>query len=82
LSPPYQSASTSLFRDSAEQLAVRLEQENTEAALALAREARELAARFEGWHQERPSDEVRVALIQQLFDLNRRAMDYLSGELG
>jgi hypothetical protein len=80
VSTPYQSASTSLFQDSADQLAVRLEQEKTEAASALAREARELAVLFAHWHEERPSDDVRVATIQQLFDLNRRAMDYLSGQ--
>ena len=73
------SASTHLFQDSAEQLALRLEQEPSDLARALAREARELATRFAAWHQERPVDDVRVATIQQLFDLNRRAMDYLAG---
>ena len=73
------SASTHLFLDSAEQLALRLEQEPSGVAHALAREARELAARFALWQNERPADDVRVATIQQLFELNRRAMDYLSG---
>ena len=73
------SASTHLFQDSAEQLAVRLEQERTDAARALAGEARELAAQFSTWQTERPADDIRVATIQRLFDLNRRAMDYLAG---
>jgi hypothetical protein len=72
------SASTHLFQDSAEQLAVRLEQENTDAARALAEEARTLAAHFSTWQTERPADDIRVATIQRLFDLNRRAMDYLA----
>lgn len=73
------SASTHLFQDSAEQLAKRLEQEPSDLARSLAREARELASRFAQWHTARPADDIRVATIQQLFDLNRRAMDYLAG---
>jgi hypothetical protein len=73
------SASTHLFQDSAEQLALRLEQEPAGVAHALALEARTLAERFATWQDARPADDVRVATIQQLFDLNRRAMDYLSG---
>ncbi|MFT3769577.1 MAG: hypothetical protein QM820_29425 [Minicystis sp.] len=73
------SATTHLFLDSTEQLALRLEQEPSEVAHALAREARALYARFASWQNERPADDVRVATIQALFDLNRRAMDYLSG---
>jgi hypothetical protein len=73
------SASTHLFQESAEHLAARLEQEPSDAARVLAREARDLAHRFTAWQTQRPADDVRVATIQQLFDLNRRAMDYLSG---
>jgi len=73
----YQSSSTRLFQDSAEQLAVRLEQEGSDAARALASEARELKVRFTEWADKRPSDDVRVATIQRLFELNRRAMDYV-----
>jgi hypothetical protein len=73
------SASTHLFQDSAEQLAVRLEQEQTDSARALAEEARALAVNFSTWQTERPADAVRVSTIQKLFDLNRRAMDYLAG---
>jgi hypothetical protein len=74
----YESASTRLFQDSAEQLALRLEQEGSEAALVLAVEARELVSRFAGWRQEPPTDGTRVETIQRLFDLNRRASDYLA----
>jgi hypothetical protein len=76
--PSYQSASTRLFQDSAADLALRLESEGSDAARALAREARKLAERFIAWQDERPSDEERVATIQQLFDLNRRAAVYLA----
>jgi hypothetical protein len=72
------SASTSLFLENAEKLASRLEQEKSGAAQLLAREARELAAQFFMWQSKKPEGSVRVARIQQLFDLNRRAMDLLS----
>lgn len=69
------SASTSLFHESAEHLALRLEQESSPEALELAREARALVVLFLEWQTSRPADAVRVAGIQQLFDVNRRAMD-------
>jgi hypothetical protein len=78
VSSPVQSASTSLFRDSAEQLALRLEQETTENARTMAREARELVAIFTGWQAARPPDDVRLSTIQRLFALNRQAMDMLT----
>ena len=78
MSTPYQSASTRLFQESAEQLALRLEQEGSDAARVLAHEARELVARFAQWNEQRPPDEVRVETIQRLFELNRRAMDYFA----
>lgn len=71
----YQSASTRLFQEGAEDLALRFEREGSAESLLLAEEARELAARFAEWHQQRPTDEVRVATIQRLFALNRRAAD-------
>lgn len=79
---PQQSASAYIFLNSAERLAVRLEKEPSDVARALAGEARELAARFAAWQTQRPADDVRVATIQQLLDLNQRAMDYLSGRSG
>lgn len=74
----YQSASTLLFKESAEDLTRRLEQEGSEAARVLAAEAHEIAGRLAVWHLERPSDEERFATLQRLFDLNRRAADYLA----
>jgi len=74
--PP--SASTSLFQDNAETLALRLEQEKSGEARLLAHEARDLAAQFLSWQSKKPEGHVRVARIQQLFDLNRRAMDLLA----
>jgi hypothetical protein len=73
-----QSGSAHVFLDSAERLAQRLEKEPSEVARTLAAEARDLAARFAAWRTQRPADDVRVATIQQLLDLNHRAMDYLS----
>lgn len=76
------SGSSHLFYDSAEQLAYRLELEDTDAARAMAREARALAARFAEWHAQRPQEDIRLATIQALFDLNRRAIDYLDSGAG
>jgi hypothetical protein len=73
------SNSSPLFRQSAEDLAARLtDYEADAAARAMRREALELATVFHGWEMQRPVNAVRIAAIQQLFDLNRRAMDYLS----
>jgi hypothetical protein len=67
-----------LFHESAEHLALRLEQESSPEALALAEEARGLVALFIAWQTSRPADADRVAGIQRLFDVNRRAMDLLA----
>lgn len=67
-----------MFHESAEHLALRLEQESSPEAGELAAEARVLAALFIAWQTSRPEDADRVAGIQQLFDLNRRAMDLLA----
>lgn len=69
---------SNLFCDSAEHLATRLESEPDDVARVLAQEARELARRFATWQERRPTDEEREALIRRLFDVNRRAMDYLA----
>jgi len=70
--------SRALFRQSAEDLATKLAEHQQAEALQMAREARELIAVFAAWNAVRPSNEVRIASIHQLFDLNRRAMDFLS----
>ncbi len=72
------SVSTSLFLESAESLAARLEAHGSDVAQQMARDARELAARFRSWEVVAPARNDRVVSIQQLFDLNRRALDFLS----
>ena len=67
-----------MFHESAEHLALRLEQESSPEAAALAAEARALAALFLAWQTSQPADTDRVAGIQQLFDVNRRAIDLLA----
>lgn len=72
------SASMALFQESAARLAERLENETSLTARRMADEAAELAHIFEAWTRFRPRDDVRVAKIQQLLELNRRVMDFLS----
>jgi cell division septum initiation protein DivIVA len=74
------SASTSLYLENAEKLAARLAEEKSGEAQRLADEARELASQFFSWKSKKPEGSVRVARIQQLFDLHRRAMDVLGGK--
>jgi hypothetical protein len=72
------SNSVPLFRQSAEDLATKLAEIGTAESMGMAREARDLAATFRGWEKARPTNEVRIAAIQQLFALNRRVMDFLA----
>lgn len=67
-----------LFLKSAQETAERLARVGGPAAQALAEEAYALADLFRGWGSQRPADAVRVAAISRLFDVNRRAMDFLS----
>ncbi|HVY44707.1 MAG TPA: hypothetical protein VHB21_02465 [Minicystis sp.] len=67
-----------IFEQNAEELIQRLEADGRPQALALAREARELAFVFHHWRIERPDDRTRVDTIKRLFDLTRRAMDVVS----
>ena len=78
MTPDYQSASTRLFKESAEELALRLEEEGSDTARLLAAEAHQLVQRFVEWQTVRPTDDERVATIQRLFELNRRAADYMA----
>jgi hypothetical protein len=71
-------ASSPLFEKSATELVTRLEHDTSELAQAMAREARSLVQTFRGWQSSKPTPDARIASIQQLFDLHRRAMDYLS----
>lgn len=66
-----------LFLKNAEETRERLSRLGGAGAAALAEEADSLARIFRAWQAQRPTDEVRVAAIQRLFDVNRRAMDLL-----
>ncbi len=72
------SSSVPLFHESAVDLATRLSAIPTAEAAGMAREARELAQAFKSWATHKPEHSARIARIQQLFDLNRRAMDFLA----
>ncbi len=72
------STTSPLFENSAEEVANRLEAHKTDIAIAMANEARQLVDEFRSWRSKRPLDHVRIAAIRQLFDLHRRAMDYLA----
>ena len=72
------SASTALFQESTQSLAQRLREVGSPEALAMAREADALSSAFERWKTVRPADDDRVAKIQQLFNLNRKAMEFLA----
>jgi len=72
------SNSWSMFLQSAHELALKLGEVQSAEAIMMEREARELASIFQGWESRRPSNEARISAIQHLFDLNRRAMDFLS----
>ena len=66
------------FAQSVDDLVQRLTPDPSDGARALLREALDMSHRLRAWQTERPSNEARVLTIRQLFDLNRRAMDYLS----
>ena len=72
------SSSVPLFHESAVDLAAKLAAIPTAEAAGMAREARDLAQAFKSWASQKPEHSVRTARIQQLFDLHRRAMDYLA----
>lgn len=71
--------SASLFTSTLLDLIRKLECVADDKARALVVESRQLLAMFEGWAQTRPAQEERIARINQLFDLQRRSLEYLSG---
>lgn len=71
-------ASSPLFEQSAAELVQRLDHDSSEVAQRMAREARALEKTFRDWQVTKPSPEARIVSIQQLFDLHRRVMDYVS----
>lgn len=76
------STSWPLFRESAVDLATKLAAIPTAEAAGMAREARELARIFLTWETKKPENEARIARIRQLFELNRRVMDFLARRKG
>lgn len=72
------SVTSSVFLKSAEDLVKRLGGDPSPAVTALADEARALVELFRSWQRVKPADDLRIATIQRLFDLNRRAMDHLA----
>ncbi|MBI5533880.1 MAG: hypothetical protein HY898_14255 [Deltaproteobacteria bacterium] len=70
--------SSPLFANSATDLLRQLEEANDPDSRALEFEVRQLLQVFQSWAKARPSDEERVARINQLFDLHRRTLDFLA----
>ncbi len=67
-----------VFLQSAEDLALRLERIGNTDALIMATEARDLLEEFRSWATRRPTEAERFPVIDRLFALNRRAMDWLA----
>ncbi len=66
------------FLRSAEDLMAKLGLVSTAESMGLAREARELADTFKSWERKQPANDTRIVAIRQLFELNRRVMDFLA----
>ena len=76
---PYEgTASAGFFADSALQLVQRLAGHSSTEASELSASASRLAVLFREWTTRRPPDEERVAKIRELFEHNRRVLDYLA----
>lgn len=71
------SVNSPLFLTNAEDLVARLAKVEGAEARGLAAEGGALVAALRSWVSRRPDDATRVATIQRLLDLNRRAMDLL-----
>lgn len=67
------------FAQLAGDLSGRLEQRRTLVARALAEQGRRLEQGFARWATEPPTDTARRALIAELTDWNRAALDLLAG---
>jgi hypothetical protein len=73
-----QTVTSPVFLQSAEDLAQRLERIGNTEALIMASEARDLLEEFRSWAGRRPTEAERFPVIDRLFALNRRAMDWLA----
>lgn len=72
------STSSTLFLDTALDLARRLDAVGTAGAMAMAVEARQLSHIFERWRSVRPASEERTSAITRLMELTRRSLEHLS----
>ena len=75
---PFQTHSAPIFVANAEELIRLLANEPSLTVRAMQQEAENLAERFRNWQSTRPTNAARVAMIQELFELNRRARDHLA----
>lgn len=75
---PFQTQSAPIFVDNAVELIRLLANEPSPTVRGMQQQAEELAERFRRWKAERPTNAARVAMIQELFELNRRARDHLA----
>jgi hypothetical protein len=66
-----------LFEASAKEILARLEDEDSEEALAMKGEARFLVSMFRAWMLEQPSDLVKHEIVSRLFALYRRMLNHL-----
>lgn len=72
------SITTPIFETNLEDLAARLQGDDSETARELRREVDALREVFRGWQGVRPSDVDRLATIHRLFHIYRSTMDYLT----
>jgi hypothetical protein len=76
--PPQGTSSAPIFVESAEEVIRRLAPISTPEAAMLVHEAKRLSEEFRTWEKVRPEDGVRLAMIRSIFELHRKAMDYLA----
>jgi hypothetical protein len=71
-----------IFVDTAEEVLRRLAGDSSPEALAMINEAQELAHVFRTWQVVRPADSERLAAIRRIFEVQRKAMEYLGHRVG
>jgi len=67
-----------VFAEKAAELVRRFESDDSDEGRSIRAEAIDLTSFFDRWKLEHPTNEDRVAAIQRLMDLSRRAMEHLS----
>lgn len=74
------SQSLPLFEQSCNEVLQRVQNDSSPDAVGFRVEAESLLAVLEGWKSELPRAEDRGATIAKVFDLYRRAMEYLTAD--